>query len=163
MHQWHDDVIKWKLFSALLALRAGNSPVTGEYPSQRPVTRSFDVFFDQLLYKQLSKQSSFWWFETPSRPLSRHCNGFDNQNDGIFPKMHLNVSYAVYHVFTPEVLWSRAPEISWPWIFISSTEYTLGVLHWKRLWLDSNVLKCVSQAFSKCVFLRGIFQTFNCL
>ena len=40
----HDDVIKWKFFSALLALCAGNSPVTGEFPSQRPVTRSFDVF-----------------------------------------------------------------------------------------------------------------------
>ena len=30
-------------FSALLALCAGNSPVTGEFPSQRPVARSFDV------------------------------------------------------------------------------------------------------------------------
>ena len=36
-------------FSALLALCAGNSPVTGEFPSQRPVTRSFDVFFDLRL------------------------------------------------------------------------------------------------------------------
>ena len=33
-------------FSALLALCAGNSPITGEFPSQRPVTRSLDVFFD---------------------------------------------------------------------------------------------------------------------
>ena len=33
-------------FSALLALCAGNSPVTGELPTQRPVTRSFDVFCD---------------------------------------------------------------------------------------------------------------------
>ena len=33
-------------FSALLALCAGNSPVTGEFPSQRPVTQRFDVFFD---------------------------------------------------------------------------------------------------------------------
>ena len=32
-------------FSALLALCEENSPVTGEFPSQRPVTRSFDVFF----------------------------------------------------------------------------------------------------------------------
>ena len=32
-------------FSALLALCEGNSPVTGEFPSQRPVTRSFDAFF----------------------------------------------------------------------------------------------------------------------
>ena len=31
-------------FLALQALCAGNSPVTGEFPAQRPVTRSFDVF-----------------------------------------------------------------------------------------------------------------------
>ena len=43
-------------FSALLALCAGNSPVTGEFPSQRPVTRSFDIFFDLSLNKRLSKQ-----------------------------------------------------------------------------------------------------------
>ena len=30
-------------FSALLARCAGNSPVTGEFHTQRPVTRSFDV------------------------------------------------------------------------------------------------------------------------
>ena len=45
----YDDVIKWKLFPALQAFCAGNSPVTGEFPSQRPVTRSFDVFFDLRL------------------------------------------------------------------------------------------------------------------
>ena len=33
-------------FSALLAICAGNSPVSGEFPAQRPVTRSFDIFFD---------------------------------------------------------------------------------------------------------------------
>ena len=38
-----------EVFSAILALCAGNSPVTGEFPSQRPVTRSFDVFFDLRL------------------------------------------------------------------------------------------------------------------
>ena len=56
-------------FSALLALCAGNSPVTGEFSSQRPVTRSFDVFFDLRLNKRLSKQSWGWWFETPMRSL----------------------------------------------------------------------------------------------
>ena len=44
-------------FSALLAICAGNSPVTGKFPTLRPVTRSFDVFFDLRLNKQLSKQS----------------------------------------------------------------------------------------------------------
>ena len=38
-------------FSALLALRAGNSLVTREFPSQKPVTRSFDIFFDLRLVK----------------------------------------------------------------------------------------------------------------
>ena len=33
-------------FSALLTICAGNSVVTGEFPAQRPVTRTFDVFFD---------------------------------------------------------------------------------------------------------------------
>ena len=61
-------------FSALLAICAGNSPVPGEFPAQRPVTRSFDVFFDLCLNKWLSKQSWGWWFETLSCPLWRHCN-----------------------------------------------------------------------------------------
>ena len=47
---------------------------TGEFPSQRPVTRRFDVFFDLRLDKHLRKQSRGWWFETPSRSLWRHCN-----------------------------------------------------------------------------------------
>ena len=62
-------------FSALLALYAGNSPVPGEFPSQRPVTRSFQVFFDLCLNKRLSKQSWGWWLKTPSRSLWRQCNG----------------------------------------------------------------------------------------
>ena len=45
-------------FSALLATCAGNSSVPGEFPAQRPVTRSFYVFFDLRLNKRLSKQ---WW------------------------------------------------------------------------------------------------------
>ena len=45
-----------EIFSMLLALCEGNSPVTGEFPSQRPVTPSFDVFFDLHPNKQLSKQ-----------------------------------------------------------------------------------------------------------
>ena len=61
-------------FSALLAICAGKSPAISEFPSQRPVTRNFDVFFDLRLNKRLSKQSWGWWFETPSHPLWRHCN-----------------------------------------------------------------------------------------
>ena len=46
----------------------------GEFPTQRPVTRSFDVFFDLRLNKRLSKQPWGWWFETPSWSLWRQCN-----------------------------------------------------------------------------------------
>ena len=76
-------------FSALLALCAGKSPATGEFPSQRPVIRSFDVFFDLHLNKWLSKQSRRRWFKqsrrrwfkqskhrwlvTPSPSLWCHC------------------------------------------------------------------------------------------
>ena len=55
-------------FSALLAICAVNSP------TQRPVTRSFGVFFDLRLIIRLSKHSRGWWFKTSSRPLWRHCN-----------------------------------------------------------------------------------------
>ena len=67
-----------EIFSALLAICAGNSQVTGEFPAQRPVIGSFDVFFDLRLNKPLSKQSWGWWFETPLRPWWRHCNAFIN-------------------------------------------------------------------------------------
>ena len=65
-------------YSAWLALCAGNSLVTGEFPSQRPVTRSFDIFFDVGLNRRLSNQSKGWWFETPSRSLWRHCKEWDH-------------------------------------------------------------------------------------
>ena len=71
---YHDRIALWwrhqmETFSALLALCAGNSSVTGEFPAQRPVTRSFDVFFDMCLNKWLDKQSWGWWCETPSCSL----------------------------------------------------------------------------------------------
>ena len=61
-------------FSALLAICAGKSPASGEFPAQRPVTWSFDVFFDLCLNKRLRKQSWGWWFESLAHPLWRHCN-----------------------------------------------------------------------------------------
>ena len=58
--QAHDqnDLSWWRhqmeTFSALLALCVGNSPVTDEFPSQRSVTQSFDIFFDLRLNKRVS-------------------------------------------------------------------------------------------------------------
>ena len=53
--QRHDMAVKtwWRhqvgTFSTLPTFCAGNSPVTGEFPAQKPVTRIFDVFFDLCL------------------------------------------------------------------------------------------------------------------
>ena len=82
----HDgSIIKWiqilswwrhqmQTFSALLDICVENSPVPGEFLTQRPVTRSFDVLFDLHLNKRLRKQWWCWWFETLSRLLWRHRN-----------------------------------------------------------------------------------------
>ena len=68
----HDDVIKWKHFPRNWPfVCAGNSPVNGEFPAQRPVTRNFDVFFNLRRNKWLSVKWWGWWFETPSRLLWR--------------------------------------------------------------------------------------------
>ena len=58
-------------FAMLLVLRAGYSPVRDEFPSQRPVMRSCDVFFDlRLNNKGLSKNRD-------AGDLRRHCAHFD--------------------------------------------------------------------------------------
>ena len=79
MHTWEVIYARWRhqmeTFSALLAICAGNSPAPGEYCTQKPVTRSFNVIFDLRLNKRLSKQWWGWWFETISRPLWRHRYG----------------------------------------------------------------------------------------
>ena len=68
----HDDAIKWKHFSHYWPFVQGihQWPVN----SQRPMTQSFDVFFDLNLTQQLSKQWRRRWFEMPSSSLWLHCN-----------------------------------------------------------------------------------------
>ena len=73
----HDNVIKWKHFPRYWPFLRGirRSPVTDEFPSQRPVTRRLDVFLD-LRPNRLSKQ-----IETPAIwdaivLIMRHCNMF---------------------------------------------------------------------------------------
>ena len=70
----HNDVIKWKHFPRYWPFVRGihRSPVNSR---TKPVTRSFDVFFDLHLNQQLSKHRRRWWFGTPSRSLWHHCNG----------------------------------------------------------------------------------------
>ena len=95
-------------FSTLLAFCAGNSTVTGEFPAQRPVKRSFDVFFDLHLNKRMSKQWWGWWFEMPSCPLWRHCN-------------------ALFHCGQVSQFWvTHGPE---PWFNIKMTSYQYRKSH----------------------------------
>ena len=69
----HDNFITWKHFSASLAFCAGNSPITGEFPSH--VSGAELWCFPYLCSnKRLSTQSRRRWFETPSHSLLRHSN-----------------------------------------------------------------------------------------
>ena len=70
----HDDVIKWKHFPRYWPFVWGMYRPPMKIPSQRPVTRSFDICLICALNKRLSKQSWGCWFETPSRSLWRRCN-----------------------------------------------------------------------------------------
>ena len=77
----------------------------GEFPTQRPVTRSFDVFFDLSLNKRLSKQPWGWWFETPSWSLWRQCNGW--QRSTRFPQYE-NMS-CVHDSWNPlDAIWTSS-------------------------------------------------------
>ena len=106
-------------FSALLAFCAGNSSVTGEFPTKRPVTRSFDVFFDLRLNRQLSKQQRRWWFETLPRSLWRHCNGIRPNTDinGLGHNCSKSVANALellqsYMYTKPSIEFNRVPAVS---------------------------------------------------
>ena len=90
-------------FSALLTLCAVNSLVTAEFPSQRPVTRGFDVFLDLRLNKLLSKQSRSWLFETPSQSLWRHCNIL-SVNDLKWPFLSMCLTYKIWHFFDTDYI-----------------------------------------------------------
>ena len=94
--------------SAVLALCAGNSPVIGEFPAQRPVTRSLNVFLDLRLNKRLSKQSRGWWFKTPSHTLKRHFNVYErdrqmwrSQRKKLFNDIKVCVKF---HFFLPNLV-----------------------------------------------------------
>ena len=84
-HAYRVKAITW---SFMMTSSNGNifrvtGPLCGEFtgPGERPVTRSFGVFFDLRLNEPLSKQSWGWWFETLSRSLWRHRNDI-NKVDG---------------------------------------------------------------------------------
>ena len=99
----HDDVIKWKHFCVTYPL-CEESTVTCGFPSQRPVTRSFDVFFNLRLNKQLSKHSRRRWFKRPSRSLWRHCNGIGTRNP--YHSLHGCIHRILFSHDARDIIWS---------------------------------------------------------
>ena len=94
-------------FSALLAICAGNSPVPGEFPAQRPVTRSFDIFYDLRPNNRLSKQWWGWWFETPTCPLWRHRNVVACHLEMSFPKCPMMLRWHFTMPFSSSLNWFK--------------------------------------------------------
>ena len=122
-------------FSALQAFCAGNSPVPGEFPAQRPLTRSFDVFFDLRLNKLLSKQSWGWWFEMPSHPLWRHRNALWLSPCGLVTPYY--VKYLGQHWFKLCHLWS-CTAVTWNNVYLllfgpqqTNIKFKLKIIHWR--------------------------------
>ena len=74
MGQYHDDVIKWKHFSALLALCAGNhrSQMNSSHKGQWRRALMFSLICSWI--NGWVNKSWGWWFEMPSCPLWRPCN-----------------------------------------------------------------------------------------
>ena len=96
-------------FSALLALCEGNSLVTGKFPTQRPVTPSFDVFFDLRPNKRTRKPSRRRWYQRPLRSLWRHCNGLTKHHLGGNGWLKLNDLPLVQRCCNGMNSWCRSP------------------------------------------------------
>ena len=90
----HGNAFRFGVFLSVLMMTSSNGNIfrvtgplyeeftgPGEFLTQRPVTRSFDVVFDLRLNKRLSKQSWGWWFETLSWSLWSHCNVRRNEQE----------------------------------------------------------------------------------
>ena len=93
---------------------------TGEFPVQRPVTRSFDVFFDLRPNKRLSKQWWSWWFETPSWSLWRQCNGHARKQASTLSYSIEVVTCTRIHIHTMHVehWWIvQVPQIRWNYLW----------------------------------------------
>ena len=100
-------------FSASLAICAGNSLVTGWFPSQRSVTRTSDVFFDLHLNKRLSKQSWGWWFETSWWPLWRHWNVTSNRSLHfvIFWQSTIDAKHNAINIYIAQYTYKKTTEM----------------------------------------------------
>ena len=107
-------------FLALLDLCAGNSPVAGEFLAQRPVTRSFDVFFDLRLNKRLSRDGE-------AGDLRRHGAHYD---------------VIVMILETISSLWLlTAIAYTWPCLLVDKTQFCPKLDFVQPNWLLLNTTK----------------------
>ena len=163
LHEIHTS--RWRhqmeTFSTLLAICAGNSPVSGEFPTQRPVTRSFDVFFDLHPNERLSKHSWGWWLETQSSPLWRHSN-VGNHSHITSPRGQWVSFLWRWNSFHGNKMisrnWNRNPKITWKLKFedcethcakFSNKKimYIFQTLHLQRLSFDFNSLMYIGYTY----------------
>ena len=88
-----------------------------EIPAQRPVTRSFDVFFDLRLNNRLSKQSWGWWSETLPCPFWRHCNEIthDISTVTIFVQIYSRQAHWIINVPCRTQTWVLIPLLPFSW------------------------------------------------
>ena len=153
-------IIPWwrhqmETFSALLAICAGNSPVPGEFPTQRPVTRGFDIFFDLRLNIRLGKQSLGWWFETPSRSLWRHNNALTSEttvdgNISVTSSCHRHYCCYYYHS-----RYHHHHHCHWHhFAFLLSYFYQNGRFE-KTVWFFTSMYLLIHPMFQSHTFLDG--------
>ena len=103
----------------------------GEFPTQRSVTRSFDVFFDLRLNKRLSKQPWGWWFETLSWSLWRHCNEGQGQ---LHPRVFVGCNY----LSLPLIIASATQVLNYSWV-----TNMCGVIGLQEIYIYIYIYMCV--------------------
>ena len=116
-------------FSALLALCAGNSPVTGEFPSQRPVTQSFDVF---LICAWINN----WVNNRKAGDLRRHRVHYDVTVTFWDPLDCCWLTAYKYRPFVPYMLLSWMPGDTRSLAFEAKVYVSPGQNNSKSLWLE---------------------------
>ena len=139
------DIAWWRhqmgTFSALLAICAGNSPVPGEFPTQRPVMQSFDVFFDLRLNKRFGVNNH-------DAGDLRHYHAHDDvivmsrkeqwqmgnigQTFNSQAKPHITIVYALIHL----------PRTKWP--PFRRRYFQMHFREWKVLYFDENLSEICS-------------------
>ena len=119
-----------EIFSALLAFCTGNSSVTGEFPSQRLVTRSFDVFFDLRLNNPVNNREA--------GVLRRHRAHYDvtvmwTRNQLSSPALFERHFSCLWTLLCPKrVLWNIEGVCQFGWIYFMWFSYFFvqGITNW---------------------------------